>query len=174
LGLGHRRSWLVGSAKRAYVIFDNKVGENVGWDEVPAAHRGRRRRAAGPVEVSRLVGRRLMPELSWGARVHAGGRRKPAKPVTEPPRAGPDGAGETGMAAHTSSMPLALDDQQMKMIMVAAEPVAASMRGAFLEAVALALRDRPITGATVREVCASVQRAYLAITVGPGGRSKYG
>jgi hypothetical protein len=120
----------------------------------------------GPSKFQGLLGGRLMPELSWGVRVHAGGRRKPTKPVSEP--------GDKTSTAEAAASPLSLSDEQLAVVKDAAEPIAADQRGAFLRLVANSLRGKVVSGASVRSACAEAQKLCLSVATGSGGKSKYG
>jgi hypothetical protein len=57
-------------------------------------------------------------------------------------------------------MPIALTDAQLAAVMRAAEPLAPTDRGRFLEQVAAALRDREIGDGLVGRVVSEVQRKF--------------
>jgi hypothetical protein len=73
------------------------------------------------------------------------------------------------------SSTIRLSDEQLSAIMRAAQPLAPADRGAFLQAVAAALRSHPEIGdGAVHRAVAEVQRQYFRPPLeGPGGVAKW-
>jgi hypothetical protein len=70
--------------------------------------------------------------------------------------------------------PLRLTDEQLDIVMRAAEPLASADRGSFLEAVAGELQGQEIGDGIVARICAELQRRYLSPPVVRGAYRQAG
>jgi hypothetical protein len=73
----------------------------------------------------------------------------------------------------TPTAPLRLTDEQLNIVMRAAEPLASADRGSFLEAVAGELQGQELGDGIVARICAKLQKRWFTPPTLPGVPSKW-
>jgi hypothetical protein len=100
-------------------------------------------------------------------------RQRPRPPVSlAGPRSEPVPA-SAPMPIPTPAVPLRLTDEQLNIVMRAAEPLASADRGPFLEAVAGELQGLEIGDGIVARTCAKLQKRWFTPPTLPGVPSKW-